>query len=66
MIGLYKNMREDKQIKQTPHEIKNILGDINENLKILKIGGSRDEFLYFDTPHTFMIYALKKILTALH
>ena len=42
-------MGEEKWEEQTPHEIEKILGaTVTKNFEILKIGGSRAEFLDFD------------------
>jgi hypothetical protein len=47
--GPFKTMGEEKQIKQTPMKFKKILEvTFTKKLKILKIAGSRAEFLDFD------------------
>ena len=47
--GHFKTIGDKKWIEQTPHEIKKILGaTVTKFFEILKIAGSRAEFLDFD------------------
>ena len=45
--GPFKTTGEEKTIKQTPHEIEKYKGQLQQKMKILKIAGSRADFLDF-------------------